>query len=492
MSLLERAKHAVVWNALFNVFRDVLALAVMLVLVRLLEPEQYGEFAMVTAIVGLISVFAHQNFIAHTLQVRDENSVHYQDHFTAGGPIQLAMFLVTNLVAVGLQYSDSYAGISIPLHVMSIGFLLEWPCELRRKMLERTLDWKRLRLLHAIGLVASSTLAITMGLLGAGVYALLIPGLMVTVPFIVDLFFIHSWRPTWEWNRERYMPALRFGVSRLASGVVGRSRRLTESAVIVYILGFTSAGLFDRALSLGVMFSHRIAAQIVYTLYPVLTKLEPGTKDYRRAAGMLLRGVSWFAVPVTVVLAVLAAPIVNVVYGHRWDGVISLVPAAMVLGGVATILHVVYMLLLAHNEERRCVSADVLELVGTVGMLVWLLPMGLLTYLLGLLLVRILALSYGTFWLLSCKGIERIELSSAFFPAIMASGFAYSICECVLAVVGRSVDNAAEVIVYGVVFLVLYLIVIRIFFAKPLFELVNYLPASVLIGRFLFVRKGFA
>ena len=193
-SLLDRAKHALVWNAAFNIFRDFLGLIVMLVLVRLLKPEQYGQFALVTAIIGFISVFAHQNFIAHTLQVRDDSNVHYQDHFTAGGPIQITMFAITNVVAIGMRYFDDYAGIAILVHTMSIGFLLEWPCELRLKMLERSLNWRRLRLLHAIGLVASSAVAIAAGFLGAGVYALLLPGLLVPLPFIFDLFFLQKWR----------------------------------------------------------------------------------------------------------------------------------------------------------------------------------------------------------------------------------------------------------------------------------------------------------
>lgn len=490
ISLLDRAKRALVLNAAFNVFRDFLGLVVMLVLVRLLEPEQYGQFALVTAVIGFISVFAHQNFIAHTLQVRNDDEIHYQDHFTAGGLIQIAMFVITNITAVILSYFDAYASVSTLIHVMSIGFLLEWPCELRLKMLERSLNWGRLRLLHAIGLVFSSALAIIMAFLGAGVYALLVPGILVTVPFIFDLFFILRWRPTWAWSSERYVPALKFGLTRIVSGLAGRARRLVESGAVVYVFGFASAGLLDRAVSLGMMFCQRAASQIMYTLYPIVTKLEPNSDEYRVASSIVLRGVTWFTIPIAVVLVVLAIPFVNVVYGNNWGEVIPLVPTAVTLGAVSAVSYVIYMLLLGHKEERRCMTLDIFELAGTLAALGLLLREGLITYLLGLVCVRLLGLFFSAVWLLRCGGINRLELSNALFPAMLASGVAYSLCQGVVTISDWSVHNSGVAVAYAVLFLLAYVTTLRTLFADPLSELVEYLPANGAIGRFLRFRPN--
>jgi O-antigen/teichoic acid export membrane protein len=54
----QRARQAVYWNTGFNLFRDLLQFAVMLVLVRILSPDAYGQFGLVTSIIGFISVFA--------------------------------------------------------------------------------------------------------------------------------------------------------------------------------------------------------------------------------------------------------------------------------------------------------------------------------------------------------------------------------------------------------------------------------------------------
>ena len=48
-SLARKAVAGVLWNTGLNVFRDVVQFGVMLVLVRLLAPEIYGQFGLVIA-----------------------------------------------------------------------------------------------------------------------------------------------------------------------------------------------------------------------------------------------------------------------------------------------------------------------------------------------------------------------------------------------------------------------------------------------------------
>ncbi|MES2922365.1 MAG: hypothetical protein V4819_12505, partial [Verrucomicrobiota bacterium] len=52
------ARSALVWNTLFNLFRDVLQFAAMLAMVRMVSKDSYGEFGTLTSFIGLITVFS--------------------------------------------------------------------------------------------------------------------------------------------------------------------------------------------------------------------------------------------------------------------------------------------------------------------------------------------------------------------------------------------------------------------------------------------------
>ena len=486
--LAHKAKLSVLWNTGFNLIRDALQFCVMLVLVRLLDPEAYGQFGMANSVIGFMSVFAFQGFIAHTIQVRNDNDVHYQDHFTAGAFIQIGMFLVANVVAVIMRYVGSYSEIAPLIHLLSITFLLEWPCELRRKMLERLLDWKHLRILHGIGLITSSVLAIVMALMGAGVYALVAPGLLVTIPFIYELFVTRGWRPTWEWDKARFKPALRFGLTRLGSGLAIQTRTLLESGVIVQILGYGSLGLLGRAVGLSTMFCQRLSLQLMYAIYPVLTKVEPGTDRYRKMSGLVLRLVAWVALPTAVVFAVLAKPVVTTVYGSKWVEVIPLIPWAMFVAALAAMVHTVYMLLLAHHGQGICFRIDLVILCG-YGLALWAgLPFGLTTYLQCLILVQTIAF-VGLFWALHrVGGIDLAGFTQAFLPPLLGIILAYLFSEAIFKMSNADVASIWFAVFYGFEFVLLYSFVLRVFFMKPLRELVTYLPGKKTISSILFLR----
>lgn len=481
-----KARSAVIWNTGFNLFQDLLQFGTMLVLVRMLKPESYGEFAMVTSVMGFLSIFSHSNFIAHILQVRDEADARYQEHFTAGAFLQPGIFLITNLTAVALYWVPTYAPIAPYLHVMSIAFLLEWPCELRRKMIEREFDWKRLRLLHAIGLFAGALLALVMAWVGAGTYTLLLPGMLVTLPFIYDLFVVAKWRPTWSWSWVHYRPAWRFGLTRIGSGLAINTRLLMESGVMSAVIGFAMLGIFGRAIGLAQMFCQRIASQLMYAIYPILTRIEEQGNNPQRVGGLVLRIVTWSALPIAVVFAELAEPVVRVIYGKNWADVTPLLPWAMAWGALSAVTHSGYMLLLAKRQTRLCLYADIMTLLGTGLALLLALPHGLIAYLGAICGTQIIVGGMLIGWLKQFQILSLSGIAYAFVPPLIAGLVSWGAVELSTIIFYGSVAfSVPGAIAWGAVFTLLYIGTLRAGFSKQMTELINYLPARKSISRFL-------
>lgn len=484
-TLGQKARVAVAWNAGFSLFRDLLQFAVTIMLVRLLTPESYGQFGLVTTIIGFLNVLSLENFIAHTLQVRRDHDVHYQDHFTAGAVIQFSLCFLTNLVAVALRWIEAYAAIAPLLHVMSVAFVLDCPSALRVKMLERALDWKRLRLLHAIGLIMASGLAVFMAAAGAGVYALLVPGLVKRMVFTGDLFVAHRWRPMWVWNAKTYKPAWRFGLARMSSASLIAGRKLLESGLFVHLVGFASFGLYGRAMGLAYIFCYKFAFLFMQAIYPVLTKIESDSDAYNRASGLALRSVTWTVMPVAVLSAVLAEPIVRIIYGDQWEAVIPLLPWAMVSMAAGAIAHVVYMLMLANQQHTFCLLTDLWMLLGTGITLIWLLPKGMGAYLVGSGMIQIIALLFIASRLFNERAVVFTVISSAIIRPLATAIGAFVLCESVRLWMGVDVQYFWSVCVYGMGFSVVYVGILRLLFASQLGELVRYLPGAHRLNRVL-------
>ena len=485
----KKARSAVIWNTGFNLFRDLLQFGSMLVLVRLLQPDSYGEFAMVTSIIGFLSIFSHNNFIAHLLQVKDEEDALYQEHFTASALLQIGIFLITNVVAMILHSKPTYAPITLYIHVMSITSLLEWPCELRRKMIERQFNWRRPRLLQAIGLIGGVILALVMAWAGAGTYALLIPGMLVTLPFIYDLFVIEKWRPTWSWTWDDYRTAWHFGLTRLGSGIASTGRQLVESGVLTAVVGFATLGIFNRSIGLAQMFCQKFASQLLYAIYPILTRLDGRDGNSTRVGGLVLRLVVWTVVPIAVVFAELSEPVVRVIYGQDWSEVTPLLPWAMAWGALVAISHAVYMLLLSKNKTRLCLYGDIGIFFGT-GLTLWfVLPHGLVTYLAASGVLQLLLIGVLLTWLKQLSAISFSGIINAFVPPAIGALLAWALLHfLVIGVPGQTAQSFTSALAWGAAFMLLYLILLRLGFSKIMAELIQYFPANKRIRKLLILN----
>jgi O-antigen/teichoic acid export membrane protein len=380
-ALAEKARSGVLWVTGLNVFRDLLQFATMLVLVRLLAPKAYGEFSLIGSVMVFFTVFSFRSFLEHTLQLRPGETVDYQSHFTAGGFMQFGMCALVNVTAGVLRYLPKYAEIAPILHVTSIFFVLDWASELRVKMLERELNWKRLRTLQAAGIAGNSALAITLAKLGFGVYALVLPGMMATLPFIWDLFFRSGWRPNWSWNAANYRASWSYGWTRIMAGMLTTARPVIEGAVIVQFTGFSQLGFMSRAVGLSVLCCQKMPSVLTMTLYPVLTRMARKSAAFERANSLVLRLVGWMAIPCAILFSLVAHPLVRLVYGSKWDAAIPLLPYALAGGTAGALYQATTMLMLADVQHRGCAVAELLTLASLVVCLFAVLPHGIAWYL---------------------------------------------------------------------------------------------------------------
>jgi O-antigen/teichoic acid export membrane protein len=484
VKLAEKARLAVFWTTGFQIFWDLLQFGVTIALVRILPADAYGQFGFVTTLIGFLTLYSFREMLGYTLQVRDADNVHHQDHFTAGAVIQVAMFVLTNVIAIGLRWFPAYASAAPAVHLMAVIFLLDLPSEFRVKMLERMLDWRRLRLLHALGLVLSAVLSIRLAIAGWGVYALLVPTFLVPLPFIYDLFVREGFRPTWRWSWPNYRSAWKFGSARMMAVSFVSGSQLLESSWLVRSMGFTAFGVFGRAIGLAQRSCQRIGSTVATSVYPVLTRVQPRTSAYQKASALFLRSVAWVVVPIGVVAGMLASDVVRLLYGVRWSGVVPLLPWAMIGGALAAIVQTAYTLLLAHQRQDRCLRADIWRLAGIAIMLVVALPFGARAYLAGVVVVHAVSLGLVLHWLRDDDAIVWPGVVHALVPPAVAALGSFAVVQSLRFYAG-DIAGWWSPFVFGALFAAIYVVILRVAYQGPLTELVGYLPERQRLNRWL-------
>jgi O-antigen/teichoic acid export membrane protein len=470
-SISRSMKAGVLWVAALTILRDFVQFGSMLILVRLLEPKAYGQFGLVTSIIGFFTFISYRCVSEHMLQARPHEAIDYQTQFTSAGVIQSVLFVAVNLAPL--------------VSVMSFLLLLDWANEFRFKMLEKTMDWKRLRLLEAAGFILNVIAALLLAFSGFGVYALLVPSLVATLPFLYDLFFVAKWRPDWSFNWNYFREAARYGLARAGSGAVVFGRQLLESATLVQSIGYAQYGIYGRAIGLANVCCWKTTSLITPLLYPVLTRMEVGTAAYRRANELVFRAITWTILPIAVLASIISAPAVKILYGPRWEAAIPLLPLALASAALAGILQTMSLMLLACCQQRRCLLSDVFVMCGTALSLLFLLRRGVADYLTGIVIVQTVSSLLMLYWLIADRILGRRTLwtaliaptSAAFAAALLGHGLTPNMTVDAL--------KAPDLAVVVVLFPILYLVLLRIILPGCLSELLAYCPGGKVFRRAL-------
>jgi O-antigen/teichoic acid export membrane protein len=482
-SLGRKAVSGVLWNTGLNVFRDVLQFGVMLFLVRLLAPAAYGQFGLVTSVMGFLSVFSFRFFLEHTLQIRPGGEVDYQIHFTAGAVIQLALFLATNVAAEVLRWFPTYAPVASLVHVMSILCLIDLTNEFRARMLERDMDWKRLRILQAIGVVVNAVVSVIMAAAGFGAYALLVPGLLMGLPTTIDLFFVQRWRPTWKWDMAAFGPAWRYGLTRMMSGIFIFGRPLVESALLVKLAGFTLYGIYGRALGLAAICCLKVPSLLMQSVFPVLTKLEPGSSSSSKASTLVLCSVTWTTFPLAAAVSVLTPSMVHILYGNRWTGAIPFLPWAMAAGLATAVAQTGSVLLVSSLQQKKCLYIDTITTAGTILGLLFLAPHSLQWYLMGTAVMQAAAFGLTLMWLYRLRTIDFPGIANSLLLPAANVGISFLALEFVRPYLDTS--TLAGTLCYGTLFAIIYLVLLRLTSRRQCREVVRFLPGHSYLERWL-------
>jgi O-antigen/teichoic acid export membrane protein len=484
-SLRESAQQALLWSGGVSLFRDLLQFGQMLILARLLDPVIYGTAGLATTIINFLGLASFQHVITHVLQSRDPTKVNFSEHFTAGLVLNCALFALANLLALYLR-SGEHAQLSPLIHLLSLTYLLSVPAELRTKMLELNHDWLRLRNLQFSAIIVSVGTGIGMALAGAGVYALVVPGLLGSSVFVADLLLIAKWRPKWQWQYSSYRETLRFGFQRAGSNALNGGRSLVQNALITQYTQYAGLGIFNRADGLANMFCGRVAQEVGNAIYPVITRADAQSERFQRISALVLRAVAWVVIPIAVFLSLEAEPIVGLVYGPKWLSVVPLLPLVLAMTAIGSIGATTYRLLLANDQTRMCLTSDLFAFSIAVPVMLLLVPVGLIAYLWGALAVSAVIAFLLVSMLVASAGVTVNGVLVSLVPALTGAAGAMLISQQFAALLPAVLPVFVRIMIVGVAFAATYVAVLRLLFGSALRDVLDYVPGAVAIRSKLF------
>jgi O-antigen/teichoic acid export membrane protein len=349
--------HAVAWHAGYQAFASLLQFGAMLAMARLVLPHEFGQWAVAVGILQVFTAFSVVVFLSHALQLPEGDEPDWTLHWHAGNLIQFVLFVVCNGVALYLEANGHYEGIAPLLHIASVGLLLNTAAQLRMTMLQRRLDFRRLRMIAALSSLFSTAFILVGALEGLGARAMVLGGnVLVTLPFAADLLLIEGWRPQGAWlawpKFRRYRESLAFGGNRALAGLLASSRGALNAIALPATLGLGVIGLMNRAESLFTMSAGRALGLASDAVYPILPQIATDEARFVRVARKYVLLICSMALAAFGFFAVYARDVSRVLYGHKWTSADSFLLPGSLLGLAGIVATAGNQVLLARGQMR--------------------------------------------------------------------------------------------------------------------------------------------
>ena len=355
--------QGIAWNFWYQLFETALGFGVMIILVRIISPAEYGRFGTALGLLAVLNSFGFASFATHALQLPDGREPDWSLHWSAGLYIQTSLMLICHGLAGLCWLAPAYREIAPLLHLAALGLILDWPAQLRAVMLRREMNFPRLRTLFACSTLLNYGTTMAMGLAGGGAYAIVLgSNVVMALPPAVDLLLVCRWRPRPGWWRlpdwTLYGAALRFGLQQSGSALLGRIRGALESMVLPAAVGFVAMGLLNRSRALFIHTVGRVAQILVETSYPLLPRYAPHAEVYARRITLLWQILTFVLLPGALYVGLEGPALSRLVYGERWIAADPLFWPAALMGLGIGLFGAGSSVLLAASHLRLCLLLD--------------------------------------------------------------------------------------------------------------------------------------
>ena len=333
-SLTRRTVAGLTWTLYGAVAEAVLSLAILTALSRLLSPGDFGLLAMGLIFVGLGDSVRNLGIGPALVQRPDLTPRHIGTAFT----LLVAMGLVATVLAWGAAPAIGRAlaePMAAPvLRGLSAIFLVGALGEVSEHLLRRELRFKPLMVAKVLARsVGYGAVAIGLGLLGFGVWALVWGTVMRHAVFTLTVLAFRAPSPGWAVGRREAGDLLRLGGGFTLTSLFTVLAQRGGHFVIGSGLGAASLGYFTRALGLASLPS-RLDPVASTVLFPAMAQRQRRVDRLRIVYGHGIEIVSLLALPTSVLLALSAPEIVAVVLGRQWAAAVPVLEVLAFAGAV--------------------------------------------------------------------------------------------------------------------------------------------------------------
>lgn len=368
--LKHRAFAATAWSSADIVVRQGLQFLVILVLARIISPEEFGVVAVLALFMGLASVMVDGGLSTALIQRQD---IDHTDESTVFWFNSIVGLLLAGLLALLAGPIAAYfdrpvlRGLTV---VAAATVFLSALGAVHTALLIKRLDFRTQLKAGVAATVCTGVVSIAMAMNGFGVWALAAQMLGMAATSTLFLWLLHRWRPLFAFSTQSARKLFGFGGYVLAANLLDTLYTRAYSLLIGRYIGIRELGYYARADHTKQLPVSLLTGILGRVALPLFSEAAHDPAKLRRGMQVSVRGLMLVNLPLMLGLAAVAEPLILMLFGEVWRD--TIVPFQILC--LAALLWPLHMIninsLMAQGQARLVLRLEIPKKLLGVALLI--------------------------------------------------------------------------------------------------------------------------
>lgn len=336
--LVHKAVGSLKWSAMMEIVSRTAQPVVVIVLAKLLVPEDFGIVGTAMIVISFSRMFLDAGLgkalVQTNLVAGNAANVVFWTNITLGGLIYVVIFV--SAPALAGFFNSSASGpvirvLGLQLIILSLTSVQEFL--FIRNMGFRDLFWAKLAMAAMPGLFS-----IPLASFGFGVWALVAGTLVGSFVNMLILWSKSPWRPSFSYDLAIARQLFRFGFWIVLEGLgiwlIGWGDQLLVGRFLsVAELGVYRVGWYISTVLFGLTFN-----PLLPVMYSTFSRLQEDREELKRMFHKIVRIMITFILPIAVGVPLIAPELTDMVFGDKWEGLGFVLAFLTLLGGAGAVV----------------------------------------------------------------------------------------------------------------------------------------------------------
>jgi PST family polysaccharide transporter len=353
------------WMTYGRMASEVIMLASMVLLARLISPAAFGMFAVVVILQELAFSMPMEGVGSALVQRKEIDRTHMQAGMLLSLLISAVLTAVTFAAAI-LVVRPIYGAQTETLVLLATPWFLIGACYATPvAVLRRDLDFRKLAILDFTQTSVRIATTVPLALMGLDAKALVLGNMAgIASGLVLALTWVRVPLPRWRPAAVRDL--LPYGGPAALACIAWTGFRNGDYAIIGGRLGAAQAGFYWRGYQLAVEYQRKISSVMAQMAFPTLARTE-GPEAMAELRTRMTRLLTVTLFPLLVLLVVLAPVVVPWLFGPEWRP--AVVPAQILAAGGAAslVIDAVGAVLMAQGRSQALLGYGVAHFAVYIG-----------------------------------------------------------------------------------------------------------------------------